>query len=80
MADRFLFPISEAECDGGDNEHAKVAARSTQDQPVDNAANVDLETVLSAWHGATIRLEETHSTLRLEVERLRGELEWERYC
>lgn len=75
MADRFILPISEAKFDGGDNEHAKVAARSTQDQPVDNAANVDLETVLSAWHGATIRLEETHSTLRLEVERLRGELE-----
>ena len=75
MADRLIFPISEGDFDGGDNELAKAAVRNTQDQPIDNVADVDLETVLSAWHGATIRLEQTHSTLRLEVERLRGELE-----
>lgn len=36
---------------------------------------VDLETVLTAWHEATIRLEHTHETLREEVARLRNELE-----
>lgn len=35
----------------------------------------DLETVLAAWHTATLRLERTHETLRAEVGRLRGELE-----
>ena len=25
--------------------------------------NADLQTVLAAWHGATLRLEQTHSTL-----------------
>lgn len=35
----------------------------------------DLQTVLSAWHEATLRLERTHETLRGEVERLRAELE-----
>ena len=35
----------------------------------------DLQTVLTAWHEATLRLERTHETLRGEVERLRAELE-----
>jgi signal transduction histidine kinase len=38
-------------------------------------AEVDLETVLAAWHTATIRLERTHETLCGEVARLTKELE-----
>jgi signal transduction histidine kinase len=37
--------------------------------------DVDLETVLSAWHTATLRLERTHETLCGEVSRLSRELE-----
>jgi len=37
--------------------------------------NADLETVLAAWHTATLRLEQTHETLREEVRRLTDELE-----
>jgi len=37
--------------------------------------SADLQSVLAAWHAATLRLERTHETLRAEVERLRGELE-----
>jgi signal transduction histidine kinase len=36
---------------------------------------VDLETVLAAWHTATVRLERTHETLCEEVARLTKELE-----
>jgi signal transduction histidine kinase len=35
----------------------------------------DLETVLAAWHTATLRLEQTHESLRREVVRLTDELE-----
>jgi signal transduction histidine kinase len=35
----------------------------------------DLEAVLAAWHGATLRLEQTHEALRDEVRRLTDELE-----
>ncbi len=35
----------------------------------------DLPTVLAAWHQATVRLEQTHETLREEVQRLTQELE-----
>ena len=35
----------------------------------------DLQTVLAAWHGATLRLEHTHSALRADVSRLTDELE-----
>jgi len=38
-------------------------------------AGTDLETVLAAWHAATVRLEQTHQTLREEVRRLTEELE-----
>ncbi len=38
-------------------------------------ASADLETVLAAWHGATVRLEQTHEALRGEVHRLTHELE-----
>jgi signal transduction histidine kinase len=34
-----------------------------------------LETVLAAWHAATLRLEQTHQALREEVHRLTDELE-----
>ncbi|HUT10819.1 MAG TPA: HAMP domain-containing sensor histidine kinase [Thermoguttaceae bacterium] len=37
--------------------------------------NSDLETVLAAWHSATLRLEQTHVALRDEVRRLTDELE-----
>ncbi|MEX2167722.1 MAG: ATP-binding protein [Pirellulales bacterium] len=35
----------------------------------------DLQTVLEAWHDATLRLEQTHATLQAEVGRLTDELE-----
>src|ERR1700678_2612085 len=38
-------------------------------------SSADLQTVLAAWHGATLRLEQTHSALRAEVCRLTDELE-----
>ena len=38
-------------------------------------ASANLETVLAAWHGATLRLEQTHEALRTEVQRLTNELE-----
>ncbi len=41
--------------------------------PLDGSA--DLQTVLAAWHGATVRLEQTHEALRSEVQRLTHELE-----
>ena len=37
--------------------------------------STDLETVLAAWHTATVRLEKTHEALRAEVQRLSDELE-----
>lgn len=37
--------------------------------------NTDLETVLAAWHTATLRLEKTHVSLSEEVRRLTDELE-----
>ncbi len=37
--------------------------------------NADLEAVLTAWHTATVRLEETHKALREEVRHLTDELE-----
>ncbi len=36
--------------------------------------HADLETVLAAWHEATVRLEKTHEALREEVQRLTEEL------
>ena len=46
--------------------------------PIDAAAldsSADLQTVLNAWHTATLRLEQTHQSLREEVGRLTDELE-----
>jgi signal transduction histidine kinase len=37
--------------------------------------NPSLEAVLAAWHGATLRLEQTHAALQGEVRRLTDELE-----
>ena len=37
--------------------------------------DADLQTVLAAWHSATLRLERTHNTLQEEVRRLTDELE-----
>jgi signal transduction histidine kinase len=37
--------------------------------------NADLQTVLTAWHDATLRLQQTHEALRTEVQRLTRELE-----
>jgi signal transduction histidine kinase len=37
--------------------------------------NSSLQAVLEAWHSATVRLEQTHETLRTEVARLSSELE-----
>lgn len=49
-------------------------------EQVQNAAGpfgsrAELETVLAAWHTATVRLEQTHEALRCEVGRLSDELE-----
>jgi signal transduction histidine kinase len=38
-------------------------------------ASADLQTILAAWHTATLRLEQTHSALRDEVQQLTAELE-----
>jgi signal transduction histidine kinase len=46
-----------------------------QPDPLSLAADADLETVLSAWNVATLRLEKTHEALRCEVSRLSDELE-----
>jgi signal transduction histidine kinase len=57
--------------DGGDDE-VRDAAETPLALP---DANADLETVLAAWHQATVRLERTHETLCSEVARLTKELE-----
>lgn len=43
--------------------------------PLTLAGEPDLQTVWEAWHGATVRLEQTHEALRAEVARLTDELE-----
>lgn len=43
--------------------------------PMTLDSSADLHTVLAAWHGATLRLEQTHAALRAEVCRLTDELE-----
>lgn len=58
----------------------KLVTAESRDDNVDAefalpAANADLETVLAAWHQATVRLERTHETLCAEVARLNKELE-----
>jgi signal transduction histidine kinase len=44
-------------------------------EPLAVAGRADLQTVLAAWHEATVRLEQTHEALRAEVRRLTDELE-----
>jgi signal transduction histidine kinase len=44
-------------------------------EPLSLDGTADLQTVLAAWHGATLRLEQTHEALRSEVRRLTYELE-----
>jgi signal transduction histidine kinase len=53
------------------------AAGANKPLPPDSALDrsADLETILEAWHGAAVRLEQTHSALRAEVARLTQELE-----
>lgn len=46
-----------------------------EDAPFALGEEVDLETVLAAWHTATLRLEKTHETLCGEVAHLTTELE-----
>ncbi len=48
---------------------------ATAIDPITLDASADLQTVLAAWHGATLRLEQTHEALRGEVQRLTYELE-----
>jgi len=43
--------------------------------PMSLDRRAELEQVLAAWHGATLRLEQTHEALRAEVCRLTDELE-----
>jgi signal transduction histidine kinase len=50
----------------------EALAGNAPEAPVEE---VDLETVLAAWHTATLRLERTHETLCGEVARLTKELE-----
>ncbi|NUQ62427.1 MAG: HAMP domain-containing histidine kinase [Pirellulales bacterium] len=45
-----------------------------QPEPIVLGNDTSLETVLAAWHTATVRLEQTHETLRSEVRRLTQEL------
>lgn len=56
------------------HEHA-LETDIADDSPCTLDGNVDLETVLAAWHTATLRLERTHETLCGEVARLTKELE-----
>lgn len=44
-------------------------------EPLSLTPESDLETVLAAWHTATVRLEQTHEALSAEVRRLTDELE-----
>ena len=44
-------------------------------EPMTVDQQADLETILEAWHDATVRLEQTHEALRGKVQRLTHELE-----
>ncbi len=43
--------------------------------PANLDSSADLQTILAAWHTATLRLEQTHDALRDEVQQLTAELE-----
>jgi signal transduction histidine kinase len=53
----------------------RSGAHLVEEPPALVGGEVDLETVLAAWHTATLRLERTHETLCGEVARLTKELE-----
>ena len=55
--------------------HAPRFEAGTARPAVHPGSRADLETILSAWHDATLRLEQTHEALRGEVRRLTDELE-----
>ncbi len=61
--------VDESIVDGHAAENGDECARALPDE------HADLETVLAAWHTATLRLERTHETLCAEVARLTKELE-----
>lgn len=78
MADRRHPKLNLVSADlDNDQEHLDSPAEEEQtscEGPM-LSADVDLETVLMAWHEATRRLERTHQVLRSEVRRLTDELE-----
>jgi len=41
------------------------------------ATDVDLRTVLAAWHDATVQWEQTHDSLKAEVRRLTAQVQRE---
>ena len=52
-----------------------MSARRLSPDPLLLDDKSDLQTVLAAWHNATVRLEQTHQSLREEVQELTKELE-----
>ena len=52
-----------------------MSARRLSPDPLSLDDKSDLQTVLAAWHNATVRLEQTHQSLREEVQELTRELE-----
>jgi signal transduction histidine kinase len=52
-----------------------TAEENSVAEPHELTAGCSLETVLAAWHEATVRLQETHELLQGEVRRLNDELE-----
>ena len=75
--------LSPARRDAGDQptrpEFGKVTRTMSQAalavDPTTLDASADLQTILAAWHTATLRLEQTHTALRDEVQQLTAELE-----
>jgi signal transduction histidine kinase len=59
-----------------DDRPIRLSAMSAAAPPAaESDTRANLESVLTAWHGATVRLEQTHKTLRDEVARLTAELQ-----
>jgi signal transduction histidine kinase len=52
-----------------------MSEQSSSYDPLLLDESADLQTVLAAWHTATLRLEQTHAALREEVQHLTAELE-----
>ena len=57
------------------NRNDSVSTKLALHDAISLDKSTDLETVLAAWHTATVRLEKTHEALRAEVQRLSDELE-----